>query len=100
MITSLDWESLESRRKKADLLMLYKVKNNLVSIPSQYHPLETNRATRCNHNQKLCHIRASTDLYKCSLFPRTVPLWNQQSANLIEQESIDDFKCVLKSLSF
>ena len=39
MIKLLEWESLESRRKKADLTMLFKSQNKLVAIPNQYLPV-------------------------------------------------------------
>ena len=33
MVNSLGWETLETRRLRARLTMLYKIKNNLVAIP-------------------------------------------------------------------
>ena len=63
MITLLGWESLESRRIKADLTMLYKTTNNLIKIPEQYHPIPATRSTRSNHEHKLQHIQAATNPY-------------------------------------
>ena len=100
MISSLGWESLESRRIKADLTMLYKTTNNLIKIPQQYHPIPTTRSTRSNHEHKLQHIQAATNTYKFSLYPRTVPIWNDQPAELIEQDSLEGFKGVLNTMTF
>ena len=99
MINNLQWESLESRRVKSDLTMLYKCQSKLVSIPDEYHPSRASMSTRCNHNQKLFLERANTEIYRNSLFIRSVPVWNGLPAVVVEQSSIDNFKTQLKLVS-
>jgi hypothetical protein len=44
MLSELSWETLEQRRAKTRAVLMYKIINNLVDIPSHthylYHPME------------------------------------------------------------
>ena len=42
MKAELGWESLQERRAKARMLMLHKIKHNLVAIPNQLFVLKPN----------------------------------------------------------
>ena len=54
IIRDLKWESLESRRKKASLTMLYKIVNHTVQFPQEYHPTsDTSKYnTRSSNNSR------------------------------------------------
>ena len=77
MIQSLNWLSLEKRRKDLCLILLFKFLNRLIHIPTRYlpapFPLNT---TRTNHNQKLMQLYARTNRYYYSFLPRTIIEWN------------------------
>ena len=49
LLSSLGWESLETRRQKASLTALFKMVNGHVQIPVEYHP----EPTQPNPNIKL-----------------------------------------------
>ena len=76
MLDHLQWESLESRRNKIQLTLLYKVVNDLVDIPSSVYLTPSTAKTRSSHTKKFRQFSPSTDCFKFSFFPRTVPLWN------------------------
>ena len=65
MIEHLEWESLEARRAKHQLTMLFKNIHNLVDIPAKYLTPASNR-TRSQHSLKLRQIPISSDNYKAS----------------------------------
>ena len=51
MLLELDWESLESRRVKIQLTLLYKIINDLVDIPASAYLTPTITKTRANHTK-------------------------------------------------
>ena len=84
MLLELDWESLESRRVKIQLTLLYKIINDLVDIPASAYLTPTITKTRANHSKKYRQFPSSCDAFKYSFFPRTVPTWNALPANVAE----------------
>ena len=60
MLGDLEWDTLETRRKKIRLAMMYKIINNLIDI-------------RAEEYLKYQQFSASTDYYKHSFFPQTPP---------------------------
>ena len=56
MLQELGWKTLEDRRKAIDLVMMYKIVNNAVDIPTSPY-IEYNRSrTLANHTYKMHHI--------------------------------------------
>jgi hypothetical protein len=49
MLDNLEWETLESRRAKNQLVMFFKIINDLVDIPSSNYLIPANSKTRSNH---------------------------------------------------
>ena len=80
MIQDLQWDSLQSRRNRSGITMFYKVVNNLVAIPSSYHPPQsTVTSTRGTHPMKLLPIQTSATQYHHSFFPETDTTLEQPS---------------------
>ncbi len=100
MIDSLKWESLQSRRVKADLTLLWKVTHDAIAVPSEYLPPTAYSRTRALHSLKFRQPKANTNEYKFSTLQRTIPVWNSQSAELIDQITLDEFRGVLSGLRF
>ena len=101
MLDHLGWESLESRRTKAQLTMLYKITNGLVDIPADRHLTPGHSvATRSAHAKTYLQPSTTTTYYRNSFFPRTVTSWNQLPAELAEAPDLVSFKRGLGSLSF
>ena len=84
MLQDLDWESLESRRVKIQLTLLFKVTQDLVDIPAAAYLTPASTRARANHTKKLRQISSRSDAYKFSFFPRTIPVWNSLPATVAE----------------
>ena len=100
MLEHLGWESLESRRTKADMCMTYKILNNHVDIRHQDFYQPAFARTRAQHSMKLRHIGARVDPFKFSFFPRSVPVWNTLPASVAEAPSLASFKQGLSTIKF
>ena len=73
MLDHLQWESLESRRSKIQLTLLYKIVNDMIDIPADEYLTKGASRTRSAHSKKYRQYRTSTDSLKYSFFPRTIP---------------------------
>ena len=100
MLQHLQWESLESRRAKIQLTLFFKVVNDLIDIPAADYLTPAISRTRSSHRKKYRQFSNSTDTFKFSFFPRTVPLWNSLPATVAEAPSLVSFKEGLSTLLF
>ena len=84
MLQDLNWETIESRRTKLQLVMIYKIINGLVEIQVPSAPYLTPATTRirAHHSKKLRQYPIRTDTFKYSFFPRTTPVWNSLLATV------------------
>jgi hypothetical protein len=99
MIEYLGWETLESRRTKAQLTMLYKIINDLVDIPANQYLVQAPSRPK-DHNKKYHQPSTSTSYHKNSFFPRTISVWNHLPASVAEAPDLVSFKQGLSSLTF
>ena len=97
MIRDLGWTSLAHRRKEIRLTLFYKIIHNITTVPTDDILVKADARTRSNHPYKYKHIRTSTNNYKFSFFPRTVPEWNSLDSNTINSDNIDTYKARLKT---
>ena len=100
MLEDLGWDTLETRRAKSQVTMMYKIMNGLVDIPAADYVTPASTRTRSNHSKKQRQISTSTETYKYSFFPRTIPLWNSLPAVLAEAPDLVSFKQELSTFSF
>ena len=101
MLTTLNWQALEKRRKQSHLMLLFKFFNSLIYVPNQYLPaLSPVTSTSANHPLKLLHIYARTNCYRNSFLPRTVKDWNDLEIENLNNNNIDleTFKNYLATL--
>ena len=67
MLNKLAWESLEARRRRARLVMFYKIQNSLICIPLPSFIVRSSRP-----KEELPHlfktVYASTEAYRSSFF--------------------------------
>ena len=92
MISTLNWQSLQTRRRNAQLILLYKVFHDYQTISHQHLPTQATLNTRSNHNQKLQHYQSRTNVYKLSFFPRTVLEWNDLTIDQVSTMNLGQFK--------
>ena len=94
----MDIEPLELRRLKADLVLYYKMFNNLIALPSNeyfYHS-EAVYQTRSGGNRinmPLCH----NNCFENDFFNRCIACWNSLSSSTVNAASIRLFKILLAS---
>ena len=69
MLLTLNWPSLEKHRKQSHLILLFKLLNNMIHIPTEHLPVPSPLTnTRSNHNQKLLQLFAKTNYYQNSFY--------------------------------
>jgi len=97
MIAELGWETLESRRQKSRLIMMYKIVKGHVGINKDDHltPVTEQRTRKNNTNFKPIHGRLN--VYKYSYFPRTILEWNKLDNYAAERPTTEAFKEYLKT---
>ena len=91
-------ETLESRRIKADLFMLYKMTNNctIVNIPDSYR---YSLSTRGN-SKNLYRFYSKTDTRKHFWVNRVVPKWNDLSDCQVNARDYVNFKNCIKNVKY
>ena len=99
MLDALQWESLESRRTKIQLTLLFKITNDLVDIRADDYLASSTGRTRQSHSKKHRQISTRTGSYKFSFFPHTIPVWNSLPASVAVAPSLVSFKKGLSPLS-
>ena len=99
MLETLDWKSLEDRRREARLTMMYKIDSQLVAIDNQ-RLVPPRRLTRHMHPKSFQTFSASSDYRKWSFFPRTVKDWNSLPPDIATAGSLESFKTQLANHSF
>ena len=78
MLENLGWQSLSERRRRASLIMFFKIHNSLVAIdmPPTLTPKLPNRLTR-SENSQAYHIQGSArEYHRMAFYQRTARDWN------------------------
>ena len=97
MLSQQNWESLEERRSKARLIMMYNVVHQLVAIPTTCLAPRL-QVTRGNHGYKFRHIWARRECFKYSFFQRTIVTWNALPGTLVKQGNVEEFSSALDAV--
>ena len=99
MLQSLNWRSLEDRRKDLRLCMMYKIDRGLVAIRKEQRLIPPKRTTRHSHSRAFQTITCRTEKRKMSFFPRTVRDWNALPPDIPELETLEAFKASVSVLN-
>ena len=93
MLSDLKWDTLQTRREKARLVMFYRVTHGLVdiSLPKDLLPMPC-KITRNFHPKKYRPLACNTNYYMGTFFPSTVNIWNTLPAATLDQPNIAKFK--------
>ena len=84
MLSDLKWDTLETRRKKNRLTLMYKLSHNLVDINTEEHLIPNSELrTRNSHAFKYRMPKVSKDVFKFSFFPRSITEWNSLPTDLV-----------------
>ncbi len=92
MIECLGWKDLANRRKELRLTLFHKVVHQLVAVPAGDILIKSDARTRSQHSLKFRTIRANTNAYMFSFFPRTIPKFASLPQSTAEAPSIGSFK--------
>jgi len=74
MLNNLQWPTSETRRHHVKVLMLYKILNNIITVPHD-HLTRSALPTR-GHDYRFIQLTERKNTYVNSFFPSTVRLWN------------------------
>ena len=99
----LNLESLESRRVKRDLLLLYKILNGLVDIDAAdfFHASTNGGYNLRRHKLQITRQKISKTLCRQNFFShRIVQHWNELPENIVTSPSLTIFKHKLNKLKF
>ena len=91
MIATLGWPTLEQRRKTLRTIMMYKIVNNLVEVPTDGILIPSELRLR-GHAKKFLQPQCSVNAYLYSFFPQAIKLWNHLPQELTELESLKLFR--------
>ena len=94
MLSSLKWNSIESRNKELRLLTFYKIIHNCVNLPLPNEIQISSRATRGNQ-LKYVQLSPRIDVYKYSFYPNVIQLWNNLPNDITSVQSFDLFRVTL-----
>ena len=96
MLHQLQWPTLQERRAENKVIMMFRIVNNLVAIPTEC--LIPTAATVRGHNHRYLVPYARTDTYQRSFFPDTIRLWNNLPSSIVACNSINTFKSELQNI--
>jgi hypothetical protein len=95
MLATLEWKSLQDRRKDARLGMLYKIVNDKVKGDRLVPPL---RSTRNMHQLSFQIPSSRSDYRTFFYFPRTIRDWNSLPPDIVSAKALDAFKAQVSGL--
>ena len=87
MLTALNLPSLKSRRNRAKVIMMYKIVNDMISIPTDYFIPCYPQLRKGYYRQ----LQTNIDLYKYSFIPSAIKLWNSLPPYIINSPTLDQF---------
>ena len=95
LLTDLGWETLQNRRKKHRLIILFKILHGLTPVyinnllPPLVQDTTSYNLRNSNHFQ---NYRANTNLFLNSFFPATIRAWNDLPTEVKDAPSVAAFK--------
>ena len=93
MLEHLKWPTLEERRKRAKVTMLYRIIHQVVAIPVQPYLIPRGVAsTTRGHCQRYQLPYSRLQCHQQSFFPSTIRLWNELPAEAVSASTVDAFK--------
>ena len=100
MFKTLNWRSLENRRKDMRLCMMYKIDRGLVAISKDSRLTPQKRPTRHSHSRAFQTVTCGTEKRRMSFFPRTVRDWNALPPDIPDLDTLEAFKASVSGLTY
>ena len=100
MLDNLQWPTLQDRRRKTKVTMLYRIVHHLVAIPTSTYlvPRGANLPTR-GHDIRFLLTYSRIQSHQQSFFPATIRLWNDLPSAAVNATTLDGFKDSIKTIS-
>ena len=99
MLNNLQWDTLQQRRQRLKVIMLYRVIYGLVAIPSQPYLLPRGASTTTRgHCLRFQVPYSRVQCHQQSFFPSTIRLWNSLPDNVATADTMEVFKERLQDL--
>jgi hypothetical protein len=95
MIEQIEWTTLQERRKHSRLLMMYKLKNNILRVDASSIFIPNERPSRNNNEQELRIPSCKTTVRTDSFYLRTIKEWNTLPNCTVSALSPESFKAQL-----
>ena len=96
MLQQLQWPTLQERRAASKMVMMYRIVNKFVAVPTTF--LIPTAAIVRGHNQRFLIPFARTQAYQHSFFPDTIRLWNSLPSSIAACSSVNTFKTELQNI--
>ena len=96
MLDTLQWTSLEERKKQQRLAMPYKIQHGQVALNISDYLKPAPRISRHSHELAFQVPSTSVDYKKFSFFPRTARNWNLPPSDVIKAPSCTTFRARLQ----
>ena len=97
MMKALEWEI--QRRQKVKAVVMYRIVNSLVDIPTEPHLHPQGAATR-GHQSRFKIPVSRTDTHTTAFIPSGIRLWNQLPESIVNAPSLDVFKTGIAAALF
>ena len=98
MVQNLQWSTLADRRRISRLVMMYRIRYDLIDISWPQYLIPSTSRTRGHASRFLCP-QCSSSTYSNSFFPRTTRDWNALESDPATSVSLATFKTVLRGHS-
>ena len=99
MLRDLKWQPLVDRRRDQRLILLYKIVNGLVAIPTDSMLEFNSRPSRTTHSKAIKVTTCNTEIFKNSFVPSTIINWNKLNNDTVNSKSVGQFKAALAAHS-
>ena len=92
-LRALGLQTLETRRLRADLIMVYKMAHGLVDVPlSRFFEIIPGARLRGHEFKLRARVTPHLDCARYSFAYRTVGTWNNLPPNVVTAPSVESFK--------
>ena len=95
MVQELQWSTLAARRCMSRLVMMYRIRYDLIDINWSQYLIPSTTRTRGHASRFLCP-QCSSSIYSNSFFPRTTRDWNALKSDPATSASLVAFKTALR----
>ena len=91
-LNELDLFKLSERRKRGDLISMYKIMQRLYSVNSGIFPVKECRYSQRTNDRKVMITKAKTDIRKFFYSQRVAIPWNTLPKKIADSPNVDEFK--------